>query len=608
MAARSERAMMNLPAWTLLALPLAAWGTLEVTATEGDSSRSAPSIDVHDAVALERALESVDAEMILGDLEFLASDEMAGRDTPSDEQRVAARYLRSRLKRMGWQPGAPGGYLYSYWLDYNVLDAEASTLTVAQGEEESTFAFGRDYWFSSRGVTSQVFEGAVVALGAGTDDDFEGVDVAGKWVLVHESEDRSGRSLGRRAADAGALGVLVTPAADYAGDAYPERFARWALQATKSRVQWPQNSKGKREIQPFSYISSEVAQALLGGLDAPPSGTALGALVTDVRETQGHGGQVELENVAGFWPGSDPELRDEVIIVSAHYDHVGVRADGEVYNGADDNGSGTSGLLAVADALTEYGPMRRSVLLLWVSGEEKGLLGAKAWATYPWLPAGYRPICDINIDMIGRNAPDYLLITPTAEHEEYNALTQMAEAATPLEGFAPLGSADQYWHRSDHAMFAQNLGLPVAFLFSDVHEDYHQVTDTVEKIDTDKIRRVVRSVIRMLDGLQADVLEMRAAPESMWNTGRARGDVMRMGKACEAFSRGTGALPESLAELLGEDARGKPWLAGEDVPVDPWGRAYRYTVHDGSFELVSLGKDGQAGGEGEDADAGFAGR
>lgn len=599
---------MNLQAWTLLALPLATWGTLEVTSTGGEESRPVPTLVANDATALERALDSVDADLILGDLEFLASDEMAGRDTPSDEQRVAARYLRSRLQRMGWHPGAPGGYLYSYWLDYNVLDAEASKLTVAQGEAESSFAFGSDYWFSSRGVTSQVFEGSVVAVGAGEDEDFEKVDVAGKWVLVHESEDRSGRSLGRRAEESEALGVIVTPAADYAGDAYPERFARWASQATRSRVQWPQNSKGKRVVQPFVYVSSAVAEALVGGLGAPESGTALGARVIDTRATQGHGGQVELEDVAGFWPGSDPELRDEVIIVSAHYDHVGVRADGEVYNGADDNGSGTSGLLAVADALTEYGPMRRSVLLLWVSGEEKGLLGAKAWATYPWLPAGYRPICDINIDMIGRNAPDYLLVTPTAEHEEYNALTQMAEAATPLEGFAPLGSADQYWHRSDHAMFAQNLGLPVAFLFSDVHEDYHKVTDTVEKIDTDKIRRVVRSVIRMLDGLQADVLEMRAAPESMWNTGRARGDVLRMGKACEAFARAKGAAPGSLAELLGEDERGKPWLAGGDVPADPWGRAYRYTVEGETFELISLGRDGEAGGEGEDADAGFVGR
>jgi hypothetical protein len=84
----------------------------------------------------------------------------------------------------------------------------------------------------------------------------------------------------------------------------------------------------------------------------------------------------------------------------------------------------------------------------------------------------------------------------------------MAERAAPLEGFGPLGSADAYWNRSDHANFARNLGIPVAFLFSDVHDDYHRPTDTVEKIDYDKIRRVVRVVLRMLDGLQTDQLDL----------------------------------------------------------------------------------------------------
>jgi len=84
----------------------------------------------------------------------------------------------------------------------------------------------------------------------------------------------------------------------------------------------------------------------------------------------------------------------------------------------------------------------------------------------------------------------------------------MAEAAAPLEGFPTLGSADDYWRRSDHMNFSDNLGIPVAFLFSDVHEDYHQPTDTVEKIDFDKIRRVTRLVLRMMDGLQDDRLDL----------------------------------------------------------------------------------------------------
>jgi Zn-dependent M28 family amino/carboxypeptidase len=158
--------------------------------------------------------------------------------------------------------------------------------------------------------------------------------------------------------------------------------------------------------------------------------------------------------------------------------------------------------MAIAEALTAYGPMRRSVLLLWVSGEEKGLLGSKAWTLDPTLPEGMRAVCNLNIDMIGRNPSDYLLITPTRQHPAYNGLTRMAERHAPLEGFPRLGGCDEYWRRSDHMNFSDQLGVPVAFLFSDVHEDYHQPSDTWDKIDFDKIRRVSRLVVRMLDALQ----------------------------------------------------------------------------------------------------------
>jgi hypothetical protein len=104
--------------------------------------------------------------------------------------------------------------------------------------------------------------------------------------------------------------------------------------------------------------------------------------------------------------------------------------------------------------------------------------------------------------MIGRNAPDKLLITPTSAHKAYNGLVKLAEKVAPLEGFPALGSADEYWDRSDHRNFSVNLKIPVAFLFSDVHEDYHEPTDDPEKIDYDKIRRVARTVVRLIGELQ----------------------------------------------------------------------------------------------------------
>ena len=143
-------------------------------------------------------------------------------------------------------------------------------------------------------------------------------------------------------------------------------------------------------------------------------------------------------------------------------------------------------------------------MLMWVSAEEKGLLGSEAWTKDPSLPKGLTPLCNINIDMIGRNAPDEFLITPTKDHPAYSALTQVAEANMDLEGFNKIKSADAYWSRSDHANFSQHLEIPVAFLFCDVHEDYHKATDTPDKIDYDKMRRICRLVVRMLEALQID--------------------------------------------------------------------------------------------------------
>ena len=160
--------------------------------------------------------------------------------------------------------------------------------------------------------------------------------------------------------------------------------------------------------------------------------------------------------------------------------------------------------------------MRRSVLLIWVSGEERGLWGSRAWAQNHSLPEGYRAVANLNMDMIGRNAPDVLYVTPSSKHEGYNRLAVLANQFGIEEGFGDfpeareqgfegLGSGDAYYGRSDQAEFAK-MDIPVCFLFAGEHEDYHQPTDTPDKIDCDKIRRVTRTVLKMLDALQTDEL------------------------------------------------------------------------------------------------------
>ena len=398
------------------------------------------------------------------------------------------------------EPAADGSrsYFDEYRLTSTALDPAASGLELVRGGTKRVLAPGQDYYFWGD-VAELELAGGVVYLGAGAKADYEGKALAGSWALVTMSETINWRERSRNAAESGALGLLVAP------DPKSEE-AEWWRGSKIQRTSVEGNEEGGGRSgggPPQLLLSAAGAAALLDGA-APASGTKLDLVVTE-RRKPGPETHETLENVCGFWPGRDPLFAHEVIVISAHYDHVGTQG-GEIHNGADDNGSGTCGLLAIAEALKSYGPLRRSVLLLWVSGEEKGLWGSAAWTKKPTLAEGYRAVCNLNIDMIGRNAPDYLLITPTSAMEQYNGLTKLAEQHGPREGFPKLGSADEYWGRSDHANFSQNLGIPVAFLFSDVHEDYHQPGDDPEKIDYDKLARVVRLVLRMLDGLQEDAL------------------------------------------------------------------------------------------------------
>jgi hypothetical protein len=482
---------------------------LVLSAVSGDS----------EIAPIERALASVRTESICADVRFIASDELEGRDSPSQGLRLAARFLRARLERLGFQPGGDDGFFDRYELEQTGLDLDATTASVvrAGSDDVRALAFGRDYAFWGSG--EHELDGPIVYIGAGGAAELEGVDLAGKWALVVDGDAprtresyRASMERSERLRAAGALGILSAPAPGGADAA--ERDARLAETAEASRFgrmrmpgedeRMPGEGRDGRRERPRTVsllLSSTLAGELLG-TDAPKPGTELGARLRD-RRKQAAPARVELENVAGLWPGTD--LAHEVIVLSAHYDHVGVSG-GEIYNGADDNGSGTCGLLAVAEALRAYGPLRRSVLLLWVSAEEKGLFGSAAWTKDPTLPEGMRAVCNLNVDMIGRNAPEQLLITPTKASEHYNGLTRLAERLAPLEGFPVLGDADEFWGRSDHANFARNLGIPVAFLFSDVHEDYHQPGDDVEKLDCDKVGRVVRLLVRMLHELQADEL------------------------------------------------------------------------------------------------------
>jgi Zn-dependent M28 family amino/carboxypeptidase len=224
-------------------------------------------------------------------------------------------------------------------------------------------------------------------------------------------------------------------------------------------------------------------------------------------------------NVVAMIPGSDPQLRNEYIVISAHMDHVGVgqAVNGDsIYNGADDDASGTTGILEVAEAFSRLAQRpRRTVVFLHVSGEEKGLLGSEWYSEHPTLPLE-RIVANINVDMIGRNAPDSVVVIG----KDYSSLGGVANRLAAAHPELGLTLADDMWpqerffFRSDHFNFARK-EVPAIFFFSGVHADYHRPSDHVEKLDTDKAARIARMVFYIANDVANDPQRPRWDPKGL---------------------------------------------------------------------------------------------
>jgi Zn-dependent M28 family amino/carboxypeptidase len=200
-------------------------------------------------------------------------------------------------------------------------------------------------------------------------------------------------------------------------------------------------------------------------------------------------------NTVGILEGSDPELRREYLIYSAHMDHIGITPGqpDSINNGADDDGSGTVGVVELARAFSrpEARP-RRSIVFLTVSGEEKGLWGSRYFSEHPTVPI-HQVVADLNIDMIGRNWPD-TIVAIGKEHSDLGTTLGRVNRAHPELGMTAIDDRwpqERFYFRSDHYNFARK-GVPILFFFNGVHPDYHQVTDSPDKINSEKEARILK--------------------------------------------------------------------------------------------------------------------
>jgi Zn-dependent M28 family amino/carboxypeptidase len=208
------------------------------------------------------------------------------------------------------------------------------------------------------------------------------------------------------------------------------------------------------------------------------------------------GGETTAPNTVGILEGSDPALRNEYIVISAHMDHVGVdrssTAD-SIWNGADDDASGTTGVIVLAEAFAKARP-KRSMIFLTVSGEEKGLWGSEVFAANPPVPIG-QIVADLNLDMIGRNWKDTIVVIGK-EHSDLGATLERVNVAHPelkMTAIDDIWPQENFYGRSDHYNFAKR-GVPILFFFNGTHPDYHQPSDSPDKIDFEKESRILRLV------------------------------------------------------------------------------------------------------------------
>jgi Zn-dependent M28 family amino/carboxypeptidase len=217
--------------------------------------------------------------------------------------------------------------------------------------------------------------------------------------------------------------------------------------------------------------------------------------------------RVAAPNVVGILEGSDPRLKHEYIVYSAHMDHVGTaglsggctaRGADFICNGADDDASGTVTVIETAEAFAQLAPRpQRSLIFLTVSGEEHGLWGSAYFADHPPVPIG-SIVANLNSDMVGRNWTD-TIVAIGKEHSDLGTTLERVAAAHPELNMRPIDDLwpeERFYFRSDHYNFARK-GVPILFFFNGVHQDYHQVTDSPDKIDAEKASRIAKLLFHL---------------------------------------------------------------------------------------------------------------
>jgi hypothetical protein len=487
--------------------------------------------------------EQITAARLRAYLTFVASDEMEGRDTPSRGLDITAKFIATFLTLWGAKPaGDDGTYFQRISLKRERTEAAACTAEV----NGQAFTAGEDFFAApvAGQLSAQlVYGGNGWMVKAKNLDPYQGLEVKGKVVVLNSIStflppgitraDLTGK-VGEDYADPmtyakqrGAVGVIYIVALSGLSN-----WSRLRGGIEGGSLIYEKLREGNAPL-PALYANLKMAQALFQNekadvtavYQAMASQTSLPVFAFSESKKLNASIKTKIEtpttqNVVAVFEGSDPVLKNEYVAVGAHYDHVGMRTQAtnadNIFNGADDDGSGTVAILSIAEALAKA-PVKpkRSTILVWHCGEERGLRGSEYFVKYPPVALD-RIITQLNIDMIGRSKKEgdtnprnrdlsgpneIYVIGSKMMSTELGALSERVNQSYLNLSFnykydAPK-DPNRFFFRSDHFNYAQK-GIPIIFYFNGVHEDYHQAGDQVEKIDFQKIEKVTRTIFLTL--------------------------------------------------------------------------------------------------------------
>ncbi len=474
---------------------------------------------------------------------------MEGRDTPSRGLDTAAKFLAMNLSRWGFKPaGDPAADKASYFqkiaLSRDVIDKAE---THVQWNDQ-TLALGDDYIPSARPAeitaAQLVFAGNGWLVKSKEIDSYKGIDARGKIAVIFGPPNgyprgiRSADLTGKRGEDwmgaaeyaqkQGVVGVILIPDFQYLAN-----WDRNSARVTERGVMKVDKFQTPADAQmPQIVISPRVADILFQGerqdaqsiFESIYTGKTLEPFTLNASKkfsivVKVKSERASTQNVVAVFEGGDPLLKNEYVALGAHYDHVGIGipVNGDaIYNGADDDGSGTTALLAMAEALSKARTRpKRSVLFVWHTGEERGLWGSRYFTNYPTLPLE-KIVTQINLDMIGRSRSEGDTNPRNAELSGPNDIyvigskmmsTELGELVESVNKqylnltydfrFDNPNDPNRFFFRSDHFNYARK-GIPIVFFFDGDHADYHRPGDSVDKIDFAKMEKVTRTIYMTL--------------------------------------------------------------------------------------------------------------